>query len=40
VSGAALLVLETWLGISALDRRFEHLLEVCRQLARARPPSA
>ena len=33
-AGALLLVLETWLGIQALDRRFERLLEVCRQLAR------
>jgi small-conductance mechanosensitive channel len=31
--GAALLVAEAWLGIRALDRRFENISEVCRQLA-------
>ena len=39
VTGAVLLVFETWLGISALDRRFERLMEVCRQLALTRPPA-
>lgn len=33
VVGAFLLVRETWLGIGALDRRFENIMEVCRRLA-------
>jgi hypothetical protein len=33
VVGVVLLVRETWLGIGALDRRFEKIMEVCRRLA-------
>jgi hypothetical protein len=34
--GAVLLIGETWIGIRATDRRFDSVMEVCRQLERRR----
>lgn len=32
--GAALLIAETWRGIRATDRRFETMMDLCREMAR------
>ncbi|NIR43600.1 MAG: DUF2721 domain-containing protein [Gemmatimonadetes bacterium] len=34
--GATLLIAETWIGIGATDRRFQSVMDLCRQLARRR----